>query len=110
MVSSRDRGTVPQDISVDEALAGEALVEAEAGSLRAFPEAALPAGAPERFAALWAARPLWAATDIEPYVAGLQVLPAILPLSAGSTPVPVCLSGFGETHGIVHWRSTETAY
>lgn len=64
----------PQDIPIGAAaLTGEALVEPDTGALRAFPEAALPAGAPERFAALWGARTVWAAAEIEPYVAGLQV-------------------------------------
>lgn len=66
--------SAPQDVPISvAALAGEALVEPDTRALRAFPEAGLPAGAPERFAALWAARSVWAAADIEPYVAGLQV-------------------------------------
>ena len=91
------------------ALAGEALVEAEAGSLRAYPKTALPASAPERFTALWAARPLWAAVDLEPYVAGLQVLPVGFFLLAESTHSPACSLGFSKAHVTVHWQCTETA-
>ena len=67
-----------QGIKISEAgLAGEALWERDSGAVWRFPEAALPAGAPERFVALWAARPVWSAADIEPYVAGLQVALAL---------------------------------
>lgn len=52
-------------------LRGEVLVEA--GHLHAFSAATLPKAPAQRFAALFAQRPIWPAEDIPPYMAGLEV-------------------------------------
>jgi Sister chromatid cohesion protein Dcc1 len=54
------------------ALRGVALMEAE-DRLRYFPADALPAAPAARFAALFEARPRWAADDISPFLDGMQV-------------------------------------
>lgn len=64
-----------QDVEISEdGLRGEALLDRSSQLLRRFPEGELPMTPAERFDALWAAQPRWPAQDIEPYVAGLQVL------------------------------------
>lgn len=61
-----------QDMSPDlSMLRGEVLVEA--GQLHAFSAAALPKAPAQRFAALFAHRPIWPADDIPPYMLGLEV-------------------------------------
>ena len=60
-------------------LRGVALCEAE-DRLRYFPADELPAAPAARFAALFAARPRWAADDITPFLDGMQVC-MMLPLA-----------------------------
>lgn len=56
-------------------LRGEALREEAGGEemLRSFPAAALSADPAARFSALFAARPRWELSDLEPYLSDLQV-------------------------------------
>lgn len=62
-----------QGIEADEQmLRGVALSEPE-DQLRFFPADALPTKPAERFAAIFAARPRWAAADIAAYLEGMQV-------------------------------------
>ena len=52
-------------------LHGEVLVSGE--QLEAFSAASLPTRTAERFAVLFAHREQWAADDLKPYIAGLEV-------------------------------------
>ncbi len=58
-------------------LHGEVLVSGE--QLEAFSAASLPTRAAERFAVLFAHRQQWAADDLKPYIAGLEVSACIWP-------------------------------
>ena len=61
-------------------LKGEALIEGNSGteeSIISLSIAALPSDPCARFARLFALRPRWALPDLEPYLADLQVCPAL---------------------------------
>lgn len=57
-------------------LAGEVLVESSGGEqiITSFPSRKLPRDPEQRFAALFKARPLWKATDLNPFLRSMQVI------------------------------------